>query len=109
MSEDSTVRTFRMCSICSMTRMQLYIGPLRDVRRDIICSNMISIREKKYRRNHFEVCKAVHEPVYHNVKRPVDPATKDPIEPAHEFVITLEPDKFTDEKCDACVPVQITV
>ena len=55
-------------------------------------------REKKRRRNLFDVCLAVHESEYTRVKRPVDTRTKEPIEPAHRFEVTLEPDTFTEEK-----------
>jgi arginine-tRNA-protein transferase len=55
-------------------------------------------REKKRRRNHFNLRDSIYEPEYKNVKRPIHPRTKDPIEPAHRFEITLEPDEFTNEK-----------
>lgn len=34
------------------------------------------------------------------MRRPVDTRTKEPIEPAHNFEVALEPDNFTDEKCE---------
>ena len=55
-------------------------------------------REKRHRKNHFEVCKAVHESEYQEVKRPLDTRTKKPIKPAHKFEVALEPDNFTEEK-----------
>ena len=58
----------------------------------------MSHREKKRRRNHFDLCTAVHEAEYKNVKRPINPTTNESIEPAHKFEITLEPDSITDEK-----------
>lgn len=59
-----------------------------------------SSREKKRRKNVFDVCKAVHEPEYQQVKRPIDTRTEKPIEPAHKFEVTLGPDNFTEEKSD---------
>ena len=32
------------------------------------------------------------------MKRPIDRETNTPIEPAHKFEVTLEPDRFTEEK-----------
>ena len=55
-------------------------------------------REKKRRRNHFELGDSIHEAEYGRIKRPVDRGTKEPIEPAHRFGVTLEPDECTDEK-----------
>lgn len=57
-------------------------------------------REKKRRRNKFDVFEAVHESEYCYVRRPIDTRTKEPIEPAHEFEVALEPDNFTEEKCE---------
>ncbi|KAL2040979.1 hypothetical protein N7G274_006437 [Stereocaulon virgatum] len=54
--------------------------------------------EKKRRKNVFDVCRAVTESEYRQVKRPVDTRTKRAIEPAHNFEVALEPDSFTDEK-----------
>lgn len=34
------------------------------------------------------------------MRRPIDTRTKEPIEPAHEFEVALEPDNFTEEKCE---------
>ena len=59
-----------------------------------------SFREKKRQKNVFDVCKAVHESEYQQVKRPIDTRTKKPIEPAHKFEVTLGPDNFTEEKSD---------
>ena len=55
-------------------------------------------REKRRRKNHFDTCKAVHESEYERVGKPIDTRTNAPIEPAHKFEVTLEPDKFTEEK-----------
>ena len=55
-------------------------------------------REKRRNRNTFELCKAVHNPEYENIKRPIDTRTKSSIEPAHIFEVTLEPDDYTKEK-----------
>ena len=49
----------------------------------------------------FDVCRAVTESEYWQVKRPVDTRTQRAIEPAHKFEVTLEPDSFTDEKSAA--------
>ena len=55
-------------------------------------------REKKRRKNNFDLYGAVHECEYCNVRRPIDTRTKEAIEPAHKFEVTLEPDEFTEEK-----------
>lgn len=55
-------------------------------------------REKKRRKNTFDVCEAVHECEY--VRRPIDTRTEEPVEPAHKFEVALEPDTFTEEKCE---------
>lgn len=56
-------------------------------------------REKKRRRNKFDVYEAVHESEYCCVRRPIDTRTKELVEPAHQFEVVLEPDNFTEEKC----------
>ena len=55
-------------------------------------------REKRRRRNNFDVCQAVHESEYCFLRRPIDNRVKEPIEPAHKFEVALEPDDFTEEK-----------
>ena len=34
------------------------------------------------------------------MRRPIDTRTKEPLEPAHKFEVALEPDSFTEEKCE---------
>ncbi len=34
------------------------------------------------------------------MRRPIDTRTKKPVEPAHNFEVALEPDNFTEEKCE---------
>ena len=34
------------------------------------------------------------------MRRPVDSRTEEAIEPAHRFEVALEPDNFTEEKCE---------
>ena len=58
------------------------------------------VREKKRRKTEFSLYEAVHECEYRNVPRPIDIRTNETIEPAHKFEVTLEPDDFTDEKCE---------
>ncbi len=55
-------------------------------------------REKKYRRNHFDLCDSIHESEYQHIRKPIHPGTKKSIEPKHKFEITLETDECTDEK-----------
>ena len=55
-------------------------------------------REKKRRKNRFDLSDAVHESEYQHVKRPIDTRIQRQIEPAHKFEVTLEPDNFTEEK-----------
>lgn len=55
-------------------------------------------REKKQRKEKFDVVKAVHEAEYSNLKRPIDPKTKRPIEPAHKFEVTIEGDSISQRK-----------
>lgn len=55
-------------------------------------------REKKRRKNTFDVYEAVHESEYGCVRRPIDTRTKKPVEPAHKFEVAIEPDNFTEEK-----------
>ncbi|CAF9910945.1 MAG: Arginyl-tRNA--protein transferase 1 [Alectoria fallacina] len=56
------------------------------------------MKEKKRRKNKFDVYEAVHESEYRCVRRPIDTRTKTLVEPAHKFEVTLEPDNFTEEK-----------
>ena len=56
--------------------------------------------EKKRRKNTFDVYEAVHECEYRCVRRPIDTRTEEPVEPAHKFEVALEPDTFTEEKCE---------
>ena len=58
------------------------------------------VREKRRRKTEFDLYEAVHECEYRNVRRPIDIRTNEKIEPAHKFEVTLEPDDFTDEKCE---------
>ena len=55
-------------------------------------------REKRGRRDKFDLLDAVHASEYSHLKRPIDPSTKKPIEPAHKFEVTLESDAFKTEK-----------
>lgn len=57
-----------------------------------------SYREKKRRKNHFDLHAAVHEVESRSVKRPIHPRTKEPVEPTHAFEVQLEPDNYSDEK-----------
>lgn len=57
-----------------------------------------SIREKKLRRDHFDLSEAVHEAEFAHLQRPIDPATQEALEPDHHFTVTLESDGFTEEK-----------
>lgn len=58
------------------------------------------LREKKWRKNHFDLRTAVHEAESQCIKRPIDPRCKEPIGPAHEFEVDLEPDSYSEEKYD---------
>jgi len=60
-------------------------------------------REKKRRKNQFDVCEAVHESEHQRVKKPIDTRTKESIKAAHNFEVFLEPDNFTEEKCAMAV------
>ena len=55
-------------------------------------------REKRRRRDRFDLNDSIHASEYGNVKKPFNVQTKIPIEPAHRFEVTLEPDSFTEEK-----------
>lgn len=57
--------------------------------------NLNIIREKKYRKNTFDLKQRVHEAEYNQLKRPIDPKTKMPIEPAHKFEVNIESDSFS--------------
>jgi hypothetical protein len=58
----------------------------------------VRCREKKRRKNYFDLAEAIHEAEYKNLKHPTDPKSKQPIEPAHKFEVTIEEDKYTEEK-----------
>jgi arginine-tRNA-protein transferase len=55
-------------------------------------------REKKQRKQNFDLLTAVHAAEYSNLKRPVDPKTKKPIEPAHKFEVNIEGDSISQRK-----------
>ncbi|KAL8630826.1 hypothetical protein Q9189_003495 [Teloschistes chrysophthalmus] len=55
-------------------------------------------REKHWRRNHFDLCTAIHETESPCVPKPIDPRVREPIKPAYRFDVSLEPDIFTEEK-----------
>ncbi|KAK2758282.1 Arginyl-tRNA--protein transferase 1 [Arachnomyces sp. PD_36] len=66
-------------------------------------------REKRLRKQFFDLLKSVYETEYVNVKRPINPSTKQPIEPAHRFEVVTEPDTFTQEKFDVFLKYQTTI
>ena len=55
-------------------------------------------RDKKAKRDKFDLLDAVHLAEYSNVKRPIGRKSKQPIEPAHKLVVNLEADSSTKEK-----------
>ncbi|KAL8643071.1 MAG: hypothetical protein Q9228_000310 [Teloschistes exilis] len=55
-------------------------------------------QEKQWRRNHFDLCTAIHETESACVQKPIDPRVTEPIKPAYRFDVSLEPDIFTEEK-----------
>ncbi|KAL9596162.1 MAG: hypothetical protein Q9219_005982 [cf. Caloplaca sp. 3 TL-2023] len=55
-------------------------------------------RQKRWRKNHFDLHTAIHEAEFSHVERPTNPKTKEPIAPAHKFEVYLEPDNYTEEK-----------
>lgn len=55
-------------------------------------------REKKWRRNRFDLSDSVHACEYQNVQKPFSKRTGERIEPAHKLEVRLEPDNFTEEK-----------
>jgi arginyl-tRNA---protein transferase len=55
-------------------------------------------REKRQRKQNFDVVKAVHEAEYSHLQRPIDPKTKRPIEPAHKFEVNIEGDSLSQRK-----------
>lgn len=55
-------------------------------------------REKRERKQKFDVRKAVVEAEYSHIQRPVDPKTKRHLEPAHRFEVTVEPDSISQRK-----------
>ncbi|MCJ1338591.1 Arginyl-tRNA--protein transferase 1 [Bachmanniomyces sp. S44760] len=70
---------------------------------------MFFVREKKRRRNNFDLTTAIHEAEYCNLERPGDPTHQDPIEPDHKFEVVLEADSFTNEKYALFANYQKTV
>ncbi|KAL8654423.1 MAG: hypothetical protein Q9210_001517 [Variospora velana] len=60
--------------------------------------SIASSREKKWRKNHFDLRMGVHEAESQCVTRPVDPRSGKAIAPAHEFEVNLEPDTYSEEK-----------
>ena len=56
------------------------------------------LREKKQKRDRFELTEAIHAAEYSNVKRPLGKKSGKPIEPAHKFEVNLEPGSSTKEK-----------
>lgn len=61
-------------------------------------ARLTHIREKRERKQNFDVRKAVVEAEYSHIKRPVDPKTKRHLEPAHKFEVTVEPDSISQRK-----------
>jgi arginine-tRNA-protein transferase len=61
------------------------------------CTDRV-FREKKQRKEKFDVIKAVHEAEYSYLQRPIDPKTKQPIEPAHKFEVSIEGDSISQRK-----------
>lgn len=59
---------------------------------------MNSSREKRRRKNHFDLQTVIHEPESINISRPVDPKTEKLIRPAKEFDVHLESDNYSEEK-----------
>ena len=55
-------------------------------------------REKKQRKNHFDLLNTIAAFDYAGLKRPLDPKTKEIVEPNHKYQVTLEPDTYTIEK-----------
>ena len=61
-------------------------------------ANEVYQREKKRLRNHFDLAHSVHCSEYELIPKPLDRRTSEPIYPAHNFMVDLEPDHFTEEK-----------
>jgi arginyl-tRNA---protein transferase len=59
-------------------------------------------REKKAKRDNFDLLNEVHLAEYKNVRRPLGRKSNQPIEPAHRFEVNLEADTSTKEKLVAC-------
>jgi arginyl-tRNA---protein transferase len=55
-------------------------------------------REKRRRRDTFDLSYAIHKTEYSNIKHPEDKKASKTIEPAHKFEVNLEGDGFTKEK-----------
>ena len=69
----------------------------------------VSRKEKREKRDKFDLLSSVHAAELPNVKKPVDPSTKKSIEPAHKFEVTLEAADFSTEKYDLFLKYQMTV
>lgn len=70
-------------------------GPFQ---RSLADAGIITPREKKLRRDKFDLSGAVHNAEFTLLQKPLDPATQQLVQPDHKFDVTLEPDKFTEEK-----------
>lgn len=79
---------------CSLQRVESRSTPIYSPRVPLTTIG----REKKQRKEKFDVVKAVHEAEYSNLKRPIDPKTKQPIEPAHKFEVSIEGDSISQRK-----------
>ncbi|KAI4144791.1 MAG: hypothetical protein LQ340_006532 [Diploschistes diacapsis] len=55
-------------------------------------------REKRHRKQEFDIFERVHEPDYKYMQRPVNPVNGKPIEPEHKLEVNIEQDNFTEEK-----------
>jgi arginyl-tRNA---protein transferase len=71
---------------------------MRDLTGAIATHGTGEFREKKRRKQNFDLLTVIHEAEYRNVKRLIDPETKRPIEPAHKFEVTLESDSISQRK-----------
>jgi arginyl-tRNA---protein transferase len=56
-------------------------------------------REKRQKRDKFDLKEAIHRAEYSKLKRPEGKKSGEPIAPAHKFEVTLEADSSTKEKC----------
>lgn len=82
---------------------QLDLDPFQDT---TLLIGITTCREKRHRKQNFDLLTAVHEAEYSNLKRPVDPKTKRAIEPAHKFEVIIEDDSISQRKyvrhCPTC-------